>query len=103
MVAGCAPNAESDLHVFNRTQVVLQVGWAGPIAGCSDQILRHGDLNDTQRPLIEGAWRPTFSLAIKEGATRPTFWVVTKDRTDFLTEAPAILPACEGQPQGWAP
>jgi hypothetical protein len=60
-------------------------------------------LNDPQRPLVEGAWRPTFSLAIKEGSQPPKFWVVKKDRTDFLVEAPAVLPACEGQPMGWAP
>lgn len=67
-------------------------------------MLQHAEMNNTEQPLIEGAWRPTMSLAIAQGFTDPVFLVVGSERTDvILTNPPAELPPCGGQPKGWMP
>jgi hypothetical protein len=103
VAVSCALGSRSDVHVFNRTEVVLQMGFADPVPPCTERVLGHAAMNDTGRPLAEGAWRPTFALAMEHGSQGQIFIVVTQEKTDILKSAPAVVPPCEGQPKDWAP
>lgn len=60
-------------------------------------------MNDTTRPLIDGAFRPNTSIAVGFGAADSLFLIVARDDTSVLQVAPETLPDCEGQPTGWMP
>jgi hypothetical protein len=104
-IAACSPAAAvSRVHVFNRTDVAVQLGFAAPVAPCSDRIVESAEMNDKDLPLVDGAWRPTMSLEIGRETTDMVFLVVGEERTDIvIATAPTELPPCGGQPKGWSP
>jgi hypothetical protein len=104
VLAACAPATETRYQVFNRTEVAIQLGFAEAIPACAERVISGPEMNDASKPLRQGAWRPRFTLSLPEiGSPEVVVLVVGMEKTDVLVSAPNQLPACEGQPAGWAP
>ena len=99
-VVACA--TADEMHVYNRTNAVLQLGFAAPVAACSDASLPLAEVNDPDLPPLEGAWRPTTGVAVAIGDPEPTHVLVTRRGTQWLFAAPEQLGPCEGFPVDWA-
>lgn len=99
--AACG-GGQPGVHVYNRTDVALAVGFFDPIAPCSDRFVPSSESSDSSGDPAYGAWKPRFGIAPAAGTT--VVWlVVTANGTKVLSEPPSQLLPCGGKPVDWVP
>lgn len=101
-VAGGCSDPEPGIHLANRSNVSLAIGFSDGVPPCSTVFLPQGEIDDFTRDLVPGALRPD-GLWLRPEGSPSNYWVIASEGpTQVLDSEPGQLPPCGGPPLGWS-